>query len=435
MLLAAKCPPVMAYQAAPATPDRSIGLTAAFEAALKHSRRYKADVYGKKASDMLKWEGLSAVLPQLNASMNYLRYDFVNPPPYYLSYDSKNISLNFSQPVISFRRFLLYEQYKDRASIGEAQFKSKAQKLVLGVARAYLDVLSSREYLAALIAQKAAVRSEMLQSKKLYAAGAGTITDVYEARARYYSVLSKTVEARYGLKNSLRKFKNMTGITGASLKRFKKDMPLKVPRPASAAYWVKLGAKHNPDLEYYRKNRDYYKNGERKNLAANLPTLSFVAGYSATNSQEYIQTPPLRYFDIGFQVSMPIFQGGYGLAKTLKDSNLASQANQQYRAELDKNAREIKKAFEGIKGDIAKIKMLELSLESARVSLKGNRLGFKAGIRTVTDVLNAVQAYYDARVRLSRARYEYVLGTLNLYLNAGVLSGAELKKINGWLGN
>ncbi len=411
----------------------SVSLIQAYNDALKHNHAYRASLYGKKASDDLAWEGLSVLLPRINASFSYLRYDFINPPPYYLSYDARNNGVNLTQPIISFRRFFMYGEYKTRASIGDARFRSQKQNLIISVAKAYLGVLSARDYIKALKSQEKAVRRELEQAKKLYGAGAGTITDVYAARAKYYSVLSHLVGAKNGLENAYAKFKNATGASGRNLEPLKRHIPLYVPRPSNVKYWVKVGAERNPMLEYYRYNRDYYKESERKNIAAHLPSLTFVAGYSATNTQQYIQTPPLKYYDVGFQLSVPIFNGGYGYAKTFKASNLASRAQEKYIEQLNRNGRKIRQSYADVKGSIVKIKMLELALKSARVSLKGNELGFKSGIATETDVLNAVQALYDAKINLLKAKYEYALGILNFYFNAGVLSKHYLYKINEWL--
>jgi TolC family type I secretion outer membrane protein len=432
-VLAAGMTAVKNKQPAPFELSKPLNLIKAYEFALKRNHGYKASLYGKKASDDLAWEGLSVLLPRINVSFNYSRYDFVNPPPYYLSYDARNTSVSLTQPIFNMRRFFMYGQYKARASIGNARFESQKQNLIITVARAYLDVLTGQDYVKALKSQKKAVSSELKQAQKLYGAGAGTITDVYDARAKYYSVLSQLVGAKNDLKNAYAKFKNATGASGRNLVPFKRNIPFFVPRPSNVKYWVKVGARHNPMLKYYRDNRSYYTEGERKNIAAHFPTVSFVAGYSATNTQEYIQTPPLKYYNIGFQISIPLFNGGYGYAKTFKDANLESRAQQKYLGELNKNGRKIRQSYSNIKGSIVKIKMLELALKSARISLKGNELGFKSGIATETDVLDAVQALYDAKVKLLKAKYEYALGILNFYFNVGVLSKYNLAKINGWL--
>lgn len=432
-VLAAGMTTVKNKQPAPFKLSKPLNLIKAYEFALKRNHGYKASLYGKKASDDLAWEGLSVLLPRINVSFNYSRYDFVNPPPYYLSYDARNTSVSLTQPIFNMRRFFMYGQYKTRASIGNARFESQKQNLIITVAQAYLDVLTAQDYIKALKSQKKAVSSELKQAKKLYGAGAGTITDVYAARAKYYSVLSQLVGAKNNLKNAYAKFKNATGVSGRNLAPFKRNIPFFVPRPANVKYWVKVGASHNPMLKYYRDNRSYYQESERKNIAAHFPTVSFVAGYSATNTQEYIQTPPLNYYNIGFQISIPLFNGGYGYAKTFKDANLESRAQQKYLGELNKNGRKIRQSYSNIEGSIVKIKMLELALKSARISLKGNELGFKSGIATETDVLDAVQALYDAKVKLLKAKYEYALGILNFYFNVGVLSKYNLAKINGWL--
>lgn len=411
----------------------SLNLIRAYKAAVKHDHAFRAAEYGKKASGALGWEGLSVLLPHINASANVSRYDFINPPPYYFSYTARNEGVSISQPIFSLKRFFEYKQYKTRASIGNAKFESEKQNLIVRVAEVYLTVLASKNYIKDLNAQKKAVRREMQQAKKLYGAGAGTITDVYAARANYYSVLSKIIGAENDLENSRMKFKDVTGLTAKNLEPLKRVIPLSVPHPLSLKYWFNIAEKHNPDLKYYKYNEDYYKSSVKKAIAQHLPSVDFTAGYSATNTQEYIQTPPIKYYSVGFQLNIPIFNGGYAYAKTEESENMVRQAKQQYEKELYKNKRKVSQAFLGIKGNIIKIEMLELAVKSAEISLKGNKMGFTSGIKTMADVLGAVQELYGAKVRLLKAKYEYIMSLLNLYSSAGVLSSGDLRTINGWL--
>ncbi len=410
-----------------------LNLIQAYKLALKHDHAFKADIYGKRASDALGWEGLSVLLPHLNASGNVSRYDFIKPPPYYFSYTSRTEGISLSQPIFSMKRFFEYSQYKTRASIGNAKFESQKQNLILTVAEVYLDVLAAQDYIKDLNSQKNAVHQELEQAKKLLSAGAGTKTDVYDARAKYYSVLSQIVGAKNGLENNYMKFKNVVGVSGKNLEPLKHSIPLSTPYPSNIKYWINIAKKHNPMLKYYKDNEGYYEDGVKKAISLHLPSVDFVAGYSATNTQEYIQTPPIKYYNVGFQINIPIFNGGYAFAKTAESENLVQRANQEYEKELHKNNRKVSQSFLGIKGDIVKIKMLELALKSARISLKGNKMGLTAGVKTMTDVLNAVQRLYDVRVKLLKAKYEYMISLLNLDFNAGVLSEYDLHKINKWL--
>ncbi len=412
-----------------------LNLIQAYKLAVKHDHAFKAALYGKRASDALGWEGLSVLLPHLNASGNVSRYDFIKPPPYYFSYTSRTEGVSLSQPIFSMKRFFEYSQYKTRASIGNAKFESQKQNLILTVAEVYLDVLAAQDFIKDLNSQKNAVHQELEQAKKLLSAGAGTKTDVYNARAKYYSVLSQIVGAKNGLENNYMKFKNVVGVSGKNLEPLKHSIPLSTPYPSNIKYWINIAKKHNPMLKYYKDNEGYYEDGVKKAISLHLPSVDFVAGYSATNTQEYIQTPPIKYYNVGFQINIPIFNGGYAFAKTAESENLVQRANQEYEKELHKNNRKVSQSFLGIKGDIVKIKMLKLALKSARFSLKGNKMGLAAGIKTMTDVLNSVQRLYDVRVKLLKAKYEYIISLLNLDFNAGVLSEYDLRKINKWLKN
>jgi TolC family type I secretion outer membrane protein len=410
-----------------------LNLVEAYKDALKYDRGYKAALYGKRASNALGWEGLSVLLPHVSAQVDVSRYDFLNPPPYYLSFTSTTKEINLSLPIFSLRRIFEYAQYKTRQAVGDMKYRSEKQDLLIRVAEAYLDVLAAQNYIGVLNSQKQTLKEELKQEEKLYKAGDGTITDVYDAKSKYYYVLSELIGAKNQLESAYIKFKDTVGVSGKNIEHFKKKMPLYVPFPHSVKYWMNIGIKHNPMLKYYKYSLNYQQEEVKKAISEHLPSVSFQAGYEDTNTQELIQTPALRDWNIGFQLNIPIFNGGYAFAKTAEASNKAMASKEEYEKEVYKNDRKISQSYLGIKGDIVKIKMLELAVKSAHISLKGNRLGFKSGIKTMTDVLNAVQRLYNARVKLLKAKYGYVMNLLGLYFNAGILSKYELAKINRWL--
>ena len=56
------------------------------------------------------------------------------------------------------------------------------------------------------------------------------------------------------------------------------------------------------------------------------------------------------------------------------------------------------------------------------------------GTRTIVDVLNATTTLYDAKQKLSNARYEYLINQLNIEYARGTLNENDLIQLNNTLG-
>ena len=87
----------------------------------------------------------------------------------------------------------------------------------------------------------------------------------------------------------------------------------------------------------------------------------------------------------------------------------------------------------GIVNGKSQIAALRAAVESGVSSLRGNKAGYKLGLRINSDVLDAEQQLYASRRDLAKARYETILQGLKLKAAAGVLSGQDVVSINGLL--
>ncbi len=416
-------------------PVFSLNLIGAYKHALKYDHGYKAAFYAKKASGIYGAEGLSLFLPQISASVGVSRYDFLSPPPLYFSFTSRTEGISLTQPIIDFKRYFEYAQYGAKQAMGSDEFSAARQDFITRVAEIYLDVLAAENYLKYLKVQKKAVHEQYKQAKELFKAGSGTKTDVYEALARYYSVESDIVEAKNSLKNASAKFKGVVGLSAKGIDAFKKGADFLIPVREKLGYWIGLAEKNNPDLKYYENNSIYRGEAVKKDWSMNLPTLAFTAGYSTTNTQEVVQTPALRYYTVGFQLSVPIFDGGYSVEKSIKSENISEETNQELERERGKIIRKLTASYLRLKGYTARINMLKLAVKSAGIVLKADRLGFASGTNTMSDVLSAMQKLYDMKTKLLKAQYEYLMVFLALKSGAGVLSASDLYRINKLLEN
>jgi outer membrane protein TolC len=65
--------------------------------------------------------------------------------------------------------------------------------------------------------------------------------------------------------------------------------------------------------------------------------------------------------------------------------------------------------------------------------VEAKREGFKAGVNTNVEVLDAVRDLYGSERDYINAKYQFILSTLQLKRVTGSLEVADLERVNSWL--
>lgn len=411
----------------------AMDLREAYTMAKEHDPLFGSAFYEYEAARTLSKQGRSFLLPQVQVSGALTRYSFDNAPVSYLDYDSQTIGISLRQPILDLRKYYEYQQYNTREAIGDVRFASADQNLILRVAEAYFNGLAAGNLVDLIDAEKKAVIENLEQAKKMFKAGVATLADVHDAEARYDAVLSQEIEAKNNLEIKLQALKRIVGIEPGGLNVLKEDISLSIPEPASLDGWIEMAKKNNPVLKSYAYQIDYQEQELGKNKGQHFPTVDLVAGYSNTNTNNYIKTDEISYSNVGLQLTIPIFSGGYTSAKVLEAQAILKQFKKDYENALSDATQKLGEAFLGIRGSIARIDALLTAVKSASVSLNSNKMGLNAGIRTTADVLNAQRELRDVSAKLQQARYDYLMNILKLKFYAGTLAAEDIAMINQWL--
>jgi len=413
----------------------AMDLMEAYTRAKKSDPLFGSSVYEHEAAKTLSKQGRSLLFPLIQASGSTSRYEFdVAPSVAYQDFTGFQSGITLKQSIFDLSRFYQYRQYNIRETIGDVKFASAEQDLILRVAEAYFNALAASDLLKLIDTEKKAVSEQLERAKRMFQIGAGTITDVHDAEARYDSILSKEVENKYNLEIKIQALKRLVGMEPDGLSFFKEDIPLKAPEPDSREAWIEIAKKQNPLLKSYAYNVDNDKDELKKNKAQHLPTVDLIAGYTWTNTVSgLVKSENIAYKSVGLQVSIPIFTGGYISAKVKEAQAKLEQTKKTYEDALSDDIQKLTEAFLGVKGGIAKINSLLTAVRSASTSLDSNKKGLIAGLRTIVDVLNADRDLYDVRGKLLQARYDYIMSMVKLKFQAGTLSEEDVHMINQWL--
>ena len=90
-------------------------------------------------------------------------------------------------------------------------------------------------------------------------------------------------------------------------------------------------------------------------------------------------------------------------------------------------------AFNTIIDGISKVKADRQLIASVRKSLESVEAQYEAGVRTMTDVVNAQQHLFEAQTTLASDQYGLINALLTLKYLAGSLSANDVQEVNSWL--
>jgi len=411
----------------------AMDLMEAYNRARQHDPVFGAFFYEHEAAKTAPQQGRSLLLPNIQASGSAARIDYYEGPPFYRDFTSESVDLSLQQPLFSLSRFHEYRQHKIRGDIGDVRFISAQQELMFRVSEAYFNVLAIGYLLDLIEAEKKAVMEQGEQARRMFEAGAGTITDVHDAEARLDAVLAEEIKAKNDLAIQIEAFKKIVGTEPTHLNILKKDVPFGVPGPKNLEDWIENAKKDHPLLKFYAFQIDYQEAELKKNKGQHWPTIDMVGGYKRTNTNNNIETDWISYGSFGVQVNLPIFSGGYVVAKVAEAQAILGKVHKEYDNAFADITQQLSEAFLGIEGSLARIDALLAASESAHTSVISNRKSLLAGVRTTIDVLNAERDLQDVRVNLLQARYDCLLNMVKLKTAAGSLSVDDLLTINSWL--
>jgi len=418
----------------------AMDLLQAYEAARKQDPSLLASRANAEAGRERLPQARAQMLPNLSASLSQNNNQLTSITPDFLGreqttnrdYRSSNQTVLLRQPL--FRPFLTsqYRQTEAQVLDAEATLAQDEQNLAVRVSGAYFDAVLSRDQLALVLAQRNTLTAQLEGTRKMFAAGSGTRTDVDEAQARLDMVVAQEIEARQNVAFTLRQLqilvnepiKQLSSLNVAKLK-------LEGPKPADLDDWTLLAEQNSPQLASLKAQLEAARQEVKKAQSGHLPTLDAIAQLTSSESENVISVSS-RYNNnsIGLQLNIPIFSGGgvnASVRQALANVDRAEQALEAGRRDLGVK---VHKHFRGITENIPKVAALEQALRSAEQLIVSNKKSFQAGSRTIIDILNAEQQHMVVSRDLAQSRFMYLISRINLLALVGGADMQMVKEIN-----
>jgi protease secretion system outer membrane protein len=414
-----------------------------YQAALEQDANIRASRAAADSGRERLPQARAGLLPQVSASMGRNNNNLNSTSPNILGnlvttndkYLSDNKSVQLRQPLVNMQRWQQFQQAKSVVEEVEANLGRDLQNLVVRVSGAYFETLMADEQLELVLAQKKTYTALVDATKKGFAAGSGTRTDIDDAQARLDMASAQELEARQNrdlTRRQLELFVNQPVNQVAKLNVG--ALKLSAPEPANLDNWIQKAEQASPEMKAMQARLDSARLEVSKSMAGHLPTLDAVAQWSNSGSENIIRiNSRFENKSFGLQLNIPIFSGGYvnsTIRQAVADQTRAEELLEALRRDLGLR---VHKEYRGVSEGVMRVLALEQATRSAEQMLKSTQMSQKAGSRTQLDVLNAQQQYTLALRDLAQARLVYLLSKVRLSSLVGDDANASVEQVNGSL--
>lgn len=435
--------PVAAPNAAAAPASAPLTLAQAYRLALEQDAQLAAARAATEARRERLPQARAQLLPNISANAARNKNNLESTQPNVLGqpvtteqrYISSSQALVVKQPLFRPVEMADYRQAKAQVEDANALLEKEVQNLAVRVTTAYLQALLAQEQLALVLAQKSAYTTQLDAARKAMAAGAGTRTDIDEARARLDMAVAQELEARQNQGFTLRQLQTLVNQPVTELAQLDAQrLPLVPPVPSRLEEWVARAEQQSPEIRSLQAQREAARHEVSKARAGHLPTLDAVAQWSVSDSDNVTRVNS-RYENksIGLQLNVPIFAGGYHNSRTRQALADLERAEQQLEATRRDLSLRVETEYRGITEGVARVRALEQAVQSAQTVVDSSRRSFQAGSRTLIDILNAEEQKVSAQRNLAEARFSYLLSRIRLMSLTGQADTATIDEASGWL--
>ncbi len=350
---------------------------------------------------------------------------------------TQNVTLSASQPLYRPGNLLSDEQARRSVELSKAQLDAAEQDLIVRTASAYFDVLTARDTLTVVQAQKTAVAEQLAAAKRNFEVGTSTVTDSREAQARYDLVIAQEIAASNDLRVKKLALDQLVGRTGAEPLALAPDVKLPEVVPGDAETWVLEALRQHPVVRQTDLAFEIAELEVQKAQSGHKPTLDLVGQYQVTrgpsSSFPTVNNVRSNNASVGLQFTLPLYAGNAIQNKVKEALALVEKSRADRETALRGITQGTRSAFFGVQSGASQVKALEAAEASSQSALDANKLGYQVGVRINIDVLNAQSQLYQTKRDLAVARYNVLVGQLRLKQAGGVLSPQDLQAVNALL--
>ncbi len=444
-------PLVVALTAILAAPSaQAVNLIGVHDLAVTNDPQLQAAAYRRDATGENIKQARSNFLPTISASGSMTKGDSKTTISGFgvvsdFDTDTENLRLSLTQTIYNQVNYEQMDIARGQVSQAGAIYLIAYQEFLVRVAGRYFDVLTAIDGVTFAEAEEKALQRQFEQAEQRFEVGLTAVTDVHEARAGYDTARARAIVSRNSLADAKEGLRELTGKYFTEIDPLQAELPLVAPNPATAEEWVETALLSNPSVLSARHAVEVAESSANLQRAGHYPTLNLTANKNEFTNNLFVARDPATQQPIGtfplinegfsytIQLNIPIYQGGAVSSRTRQARAQLNAAHQDLDAQQRSTVRQTHNAFRGVVAGIQQVEAFGQALISAESALAATQAGFEVGTRTIVDVLISEQRYFQAARDNSNARHTYIVDHLKLKAAAGVLSTADLERVNSIL--
>jgi outer membrane protein len=426
----------------PVISAKSENLLDIYNHALKSDPIYLGVWFKNKAAHEKESQAISGFLPSisLNAETGDTRQNVVSSQITIYrtglsTYGSNRITLTLTQPVYHHSALVGLRQAETEIKRADSELKHFGQDLAFRVATTYFKALTAQDDLAFANAEHSSLKLHNVATQVQKEKGLSTLSDLYDSRARLATMEARLIEATDAWDDAVETIRELCGISTNRLSGIVKELEYVEPDPPDVRPWIQAAMEMNPELQEKRHTAEATIQEIERLKSERYPVLDIVARGSKDRSggSLYGGGSDVQTANAILQLSFPLYSGGI-LQSRIKEAEFryqgALQEVEQIRRAVERQTRD---AFFGVTRTIGKVGALHQAVIAQELALEGKEDGFRTGVNSSLDVLDAERDLFQARRDYARARYEYILNSLRLKELVGRLGEPDLEVVNNWL--
>lgn len=406
----------------PQVPD-PLALADAVDLALCHNPQTRQSWASAKVQAAQLGVARSFYLPDINAQVSASRNEVRNVPGAGGS-TTLDVSIGLNYLLFDFggrqanvelaRQSLLAANWTHNATL---------QSVMLDAVQGYFQLYATQEAVQATVAAEKASLASLDAARARQKAGTATRADVLQAQTAYSQAQLNRTQAQGDAAVAKGVLANALGLSAELPVRIAQPPDLRMQKMGDEAIeaLIETAKARRPDLAAAQAQVRAGESNIRVQQSAGKPSISAFASLGATNSSP--GTDP-RSGAVGLQLNIPLFTG-------YRQTYQVLAAREQLEADIaarDRLANDVTldvwRSYQNLRTERQSLDTANDLVASAQENYNVALGRYKAGVGTVTDLLNAQSALVSAELQRIQARFRWNLSKATLARAIGVLDPA-----------
>ncbi len=339
-------------------------------------------------------------------------------------YVTGSSSFNVSQGVFGGgETYYAVRSAEARAQAAQSELKNSEQQFLLEAIDSYINYIFTQKVLNLAENNEKVLKEQLAAAQERFVVGDATKTDVAQSEARLANANSNRVLAEGEFVNAKATFKRVFNADAPQ----NLPMPEKLPDiPADLEGAFKQAIENNPELLQLRhlvESREADISAQASQFFPQVDLTASVANSDTPTAGGKVNTDSES---VGFNVVVPIYNGGVTFSRTREARDRRDQVKQQYNDTLNRTRSGVVQAWQRISTTATNIEATKASLVASEFALEGVREEQKEGARTILDVLDAEQERFAAETNHARAIKDSVIAIYSMKSVLGELTPSQL---------